>query len=70
VHWYENWGRKSARTSLVIDPADGRVPALTADAQERQERRARPMGSFGAGRSNGPRTSRSTTGASRAGCRR
>ena len=48
-HWYENWGRKSARTSIVIDPADGRVPALTAEAQARQARRPNPMGSFGAG---------------------
>jgi len=49
VHWYENWGRKSARTSLVVDPATGRVPPLTPAAQERQARRAHPMGSFGAG---------------------
>jgi hypothetical protein len=48
-HWYENWGRKSARTSLVVDPADGRVPALTPDAQKRQARRPGPMGSFGGG---------------------
>ena len=48
-HWYENWGRKSARTSLVVDPVDGRVPALTRDAQARQARRPNPMGSFGAG---------------------
>jgi hypothetical protein len=48
-HWFENWGRKSARTSIVVDPADGRVPALTADAEKRQKRRANPMGSFGAG---------------------
>src|SRR5689334_10448079 len=32
-HWYESWGRKSARTSLVIDPVDGRVPALTREAE-------------------------------------
>jgi len=48
-HWYENWGRKSARTSIVVDPADGRVPPLTADAQKRQARRTNPMGSFGDG---------------------
>jgi hypothetical protein len=54
VHWYENWGRKSARTSLVIDPSDGRVPPLTSDAQKRQARRPRPMGSFSAGPFDGP----------------
>jgi hypothetical protein len=48
VHWFENWGRTSARTSLVIDPADGHVPALTPEAQKRQERR-RMGGSFGTG---------------------
>jgi len=31
-------GRKP--TSLVVNPADGRIPALTADAQERQAQRA------------------------------
>ncbi len=35
THWYENWGAKSARTSMVIDPADGRVPPLTREAQDR-----------------------------------
>src|SRR5687768_4682852 len=44
VHWFENIGRPSARTSIVVDPADGRVPALTADAQKRQARRVNPMG--------------------------
>ena len=29
-----------ARTSLVVDPADGRIPALTADAQRRADQRA------------------------------
>ena len=28
------------RTSLVVDPADGRIPALTAEAQRRQQARA------------------------------
>jgi hypothetical protein len=36
THWFEDWGQKSNRTSLVIDPADGRVPALTPVAQARQ----------------------------------
>jgi hypothetical protein len=52
-HWYENSGHKSARTSLVVDPVDGRVPALTREAETRQGRR-NPMGSFGAGPFEGP----------------
>jgi hypothetical protein len=45
-HWLER-GQPSRRTSLVIDPADGRVPALSAEAQARQRQRGR--GSFGSG---------------------
>ena len=40
VHWYEFWNAKSARTSRVIDPPDGRVPALTPAAQKREAARA------------------------------
>jgi hypothetical protein len=36
VHWYEFWNSTSTRTSRVIDPPDGRVPALTPEAQKRQ----------------------------------
>jgi hypothetical protein len=51
THWYENWGRRSPRTSLVIDPPNGRVPPLTAAAEKRQKDRRRAGGSsFG----NGP----------------
>lgn len=39
VHWYEWWGRKSARTSLIMDPPDGRVPPLTPEAQKVEEQR-------------------------------
>ena len=46
-HWLER-GQPSRRTSIVIDPPDGRVPALSAEAQARQRRGVR--GSFG----NGP----------------
>jgi hypothetical protein len=46
-HWLER-GKPSRRTSLVIDPPDGRVPALSAEARARQQRGVR--GSFG----NGP----------------
>ena len=34
-------GVKSRRTSLVIDPPDGRIPALTPDAQRKVEARAK-----------------------------
>jgi hypothetical protein len=45
-HWLER-GTPSRRTSMVIDPADGRVPPLTPNARERQ-RRSRGTGTFGA----------------------
>lgn len=35
VHWYENWGAKSARTSMIVDPADGRVPPQTDEETRR-----------------------------------
>jgi hypothetical protein len=34
----------SNRTSLITDPADGRIPALTSEAQEREAARARVVG--------------------------
>jgi hypothetical protein len=34
-------GVKSRRTSLIIDPPDGRIPALTADAQRKVDARAK-----------------------------
>jgi hypothetical protein len=40
THWYEFWNAKSARTSRVIDPPDGRVPPLTPDARKRVAARA------------------------------
>ena len=40
THWFESWTGKSARTSFVIDPPDGHVPALTAEANERQAAQA------------------------------
>jgi hypothetical protein len=42
-HWLER-GKTSRRTSLVIDPPDGRLPALTPQAQARRQ----PGGTFGA----------------------
>jgi hypothetical protein len=36
VHWFENFGAKNSRAWLVVDPPDGRVPALVAEAQGRR----------------------------------
>ena len=48
VHWFENFGAKNSRAWLVVDPADGVIPPLVPDAQNRRP----PAGgsSFG----NGP----------------
>ena len=35
THWYENLTARSRRSSLIIDPKNGRLPALTADARAR-----------------------------------
>ena len=34
-HWYENLTARSRRSSLIIDPKNGRLPALTAEARAR-----------------------------------
>ncbi len=36
VHWFENFGAKNSRAWLVVDPPDGRVPPLVAEAQGRR----------------------------------
>jgi hypothetical protein len=51
-HWLER-GNPSRRTSMVIDPPDGRVPEITAEARARIQRQVR--GSFGNGPWNGPK---------------
>src|SRR3977135_1884395 len=40
--WYERGDKvvKSKRTSLIVDPPDGRLPALTPDGQKRAAQRA------------------------------
>ena len=35
VHWYEYYGAKNSRPWLIVDPADGRIPSLTPEAQQR-----------------------------------
>jgi hypothetical protein len=48
-HWLER-RKVSRRTSLVIDPPDGRVPPLTREAQERSKARGPVSGENGADR--------------------
>ena len=40
VHWFENFDAKNSRAWLVTDPADGRIPPQTPDAQARTAARA------------------------------
>ena len=47
VHWFENFGAKNSRAWLLTDPADGRVPPLTDEAQSRPP--VRGGSSFGGG---------------------
>jgi hypothetical protein len=51
-HWVE-WGSSQQQTSLVVDPPDGRLPALTAFGRARQA--ALPRGTSGTAPLNGPR---------------
>jgi hypothetical protein len=48
-HWLER-GKTSRRTSLVIDPPDGRIPPLTPEAQKR---RPGAVGTFAGGQFSG-----------------
>jgi hypothetical protein len=43
-HWLERPDSPSHATSLVVDPPDGRLPALTADGQQRAAARRRAPG--------------------------
>jgi hypothetical protein len=52
VHWFENFGAKNSRAWLLIEPADGRVPPLTPEAQARPI--VRGGSSFGGGPFNSP----------------
>ena len=36
VHWFENFNAKNSRAWLIVDPPDGRVPPLVAEAQGRR----------------------------------
>jgi hypothetical protein len=58
VHWYEGGQKISYRTSLVIEPPNGRIPAYTADAEKRVVKKGTELGfvggSFGSGPYDGP----------------
>jgi hypothetical protein len=50
-HWVE-WGKSQRQTSLIVDPPDGRLPALTPEGRARTA--AAPRGTMGAAPLNGP----------------
>jgi hypothetical protein len=47
VHWYEHYDAKNSRPWMVVDPPDGKIPALTAAAQQRAASRAAARGARG-----------------------
>lgn len=51
--WWDR-GLSDGRTSLIIDPPDGRIPALTPEGQKRKAEQARANPTPGAGPYNGP----------------
>ena len=51
-HWGEQASRPVRQTSFVVEPANGRIPAVTPEAQKRAA--GRDTGSFGAGPFNSP----------------
>jgi len=42
-HWYEHLEATNAQPWLVMEPADGKVPALTAEGRQRQERQRQAL---------------------------
>ena len=57
-HWYEGGKHESRRTSLIVDPPNGRIPEHTAEAKTRVVPKGTPLGfvggSFGKGPFDGP----------------
>jgi hypothetical protein len=47
THWYEHYDAKNSRAWMVSDPPDGRIPPLTAQAQQRTAGRGRGAGGGG-----------------------
>jgi hypothetical protein len=54
VHWYEGGRQVSRRTSLVIDPPNGRLPPYTTEAQKRIVPRGTELGFVGGSMGKGP----------------
>jgi hypothetical protein len=54
VHWYEGGKQVSRRTSLVIDPPNGRIPDYTAEAKTRVVPKGTELGFVGGSFGNGP----------------
>ena len=58
VHWYEGGQKISYRTSLVINPPNGRIPTYTPEAEKRLVKKGTELGfvggSFGKGPYDGP----------------
>ena len=49
VHWYEHYNAKNSRAWLITDPADGRIPPLTAAGQKAADARAMARKNSGRG---------------------
>jgi hypothetical protein len=47
IHWFENYDAKNSRAWLMVDPADGRIPPTTPEAQRRAADRAESRSSHG-----------------------
>jgi hypothetical protein len=48
IHWFDNLAAKNSRPWFVIDPVEGKIPALTAEAQARPRPAARGVRDGGA----------------------
>jgi hypothetical protein len=49
VHWYEHYNAKNSRAWLIVDPPDGRIPAMTAAGQKAADARAAARKTSGRG---------------------
>ena len=56
MHWYEGGQQISYRTSLVIDPPNGRIPPYTPEAQKRVVPKGTELGFVGGASGRVPTT--------------
>jgi hypothetical protein len=47
IHWFENYDAKNSRAWLMVEPADGRIPPTTPEAQKRAADRTEARASHG-----------------------